>query len=110
PEAVVFCARMAAEFRQRFATDIVIDLVCYRRHGHNETDEPAFTQPIMYRQIAAQKTTRTLYAERLVADGVLDEAGARALVDEYVATLEAAYQEAQSYKPDRADWLEGQWT
>ena len=63
PEAVVFCARMAAEFRMRFATDIVLDIVCYRRHGHNETDEPAFTQPLMYRAINQTKTTRTLYAE-----------------------------------------------
>ena len=70
PEAVVFCARMAAEFRMRFATDIVLDIVCYRRHGHNETDEPAFTQPLMYRAIDQTKTTRTLYAERLAAEGV----------------------------------------
>ena len=70
PEAVVFCARMAAEFRMRFAADIVLDIVCYRRHGHNETDEPAFTQPLMYRAIDRQKTTRTLYAERLAAEGV----------------------------------------
>jgi 2-oxoglutarate dehydrogenase E1 component len=60
PEAVVWCAEMAAEFRQRFACDIVLDIVCYRRHGHNETDEPAFTQPLMYRAIRARKTTRTL--------------------------------------------------
>ena len=71
PEAVVFCARMAAEFRMRFATDIVLDIVCYRRHGHNETDEPAFTQPLMYRAINQTKTTRTLYAERLAVEGVL---------------------------------------
>ena len=70
PEAVVFCARMAAEFRMRFATDIVLDIVCYRRHGHNETDEPAFTQPLMYRAINQMKTTRTLYAERLAVEGV----------------------------------------
>ena len=68
PEAVVFCARMAAEFRMRFATDIVLDIVCYRRHGHNETDEPAFTQPLMYRAINADRRPRArLYAERLVA-------------------------------------------
>ncbi len=69
PEAVVFCARLAAEFRQEFATDFVLDIVCYRRHGHNETDEPAFTQPIMYRAIRDMKTTRTLYAEKLAAEG-----------------------------------------
>ena len=75
PEAVVFCARMAAEFRMRFATDVVLDIVCYRRHGHNETDEPAFTQPLMYRAISSTKTTRTLYAERLAAEGVVADGG-----------------------------------
>ena len=110
PEAVVFCARMAAEFRQTFATDIVLDIVCYRRHGHNETDEPAFTQPIMYRAIKAQKTTRTLYAERLAAERAVPAERAAALMDEFQATLEVAYQAAQSYRPNKADWLEGQWT
>ena len=110
PEAVVFCSRMAAEFRQRFATDIVLDIVCYRRHGHNETDEPAFTQPIMYRAIRAQKTTRTLYAERLAADGAVTAEQAAAMGEAFQATLEAAYQGAQSYKPNKADWLEGHWS
>ena len=75
PEAVMFCARMAAEFRMRFAADIVLDIVCYRRHGHNETDEPAFTQPVMYRAIGSKKTTRTLYAETLAAEGVRARGG-----------------------------------
>ena len=77
PEAVIFCARMAAEFRMRFASDIVLDIVCYRRHGHNETDEPAFTQPIMYHAIDRMKTTRTLYAERLAAEGIVPAAESR---------------------------------
>ena len=109
PEAVVFCARMAAEFRMRFGCDIVLDIVCYRRHGHNETDEPAFTQPIMYRAIGKQKTTRTLYAERLAAEGVVPTAEAQAMWDELAATLEAANAAAKSYKPNKADWLEGHW-
>ncbi|HEX4261793.1 MAG TPA: 2-oxoglutarate dehydrogenase E1 component, partial [Acetobacteraceae bacterium] len=109
-DAVVFCARMAAEFRQTFRTDFVLDIVCYRRHGHNEADEPAFTQPIMYRQIDRQKTTRTLYAERLTAEGVLTEAEAQAMWDEFAAKLEEAYQAAQSYRPNKADWLEGHWS
>ena len=71
PEAVIFCARMAAEYRMQFSSDIVLDIVCYRRHGHNETDEPAFTQPLMYKAINATKTTRTLYAERLAAEGTI---------------------------------------
>ena len=85
PEAVIFCARMAAEFRMRFAADIVLDIVCYRRHGHNETDEPAFTQPVMYRAISRTKTTRTLYAERLAAEGVVPAAEAQAMWDAFQA-------------------------
>jgi 2-oxoglutarate dehydrogenase E1 component len=110
PEAVVFCARMAAEFRMRFGTDIVLDIVCYRRHGHNETDEPAFTQPIMYRAIAERKTTRTLYAEALATAGTVSADEASAMWDAFMATLDAANQAAQSYKPNKADWLEGHWT
>jgi 2-oxoglutarate dehydrogenase E1 component len=110
PEAVIFCARMAAEFRMRFATDIVLDIVCYRRHGHNETDEPAFTQPIMYRAINQLKTTRTLYAERLAAEGVVPTAESKAMWDAYTQTLEDANSAARSYKPNKADWLEGHWS
>jgi 2-oxoglutarate dehydrogenase E1 component len=110
PESVVFCARVAAEFRMQFATDVVLDIVCYRRHGHNESDEPAFTQPIMYRAIRNMKTTRTLYAERLAREGVVSPEQAKAMADEANATLEAAYQAAQAYKPNKADWLEGHWS
>ena len=110
PEAVIFCARMAAEFRMRFAADIVLDIVCYRRHGHNETDEPAFTQPVMYRAIGSTKTTRTLYAERLAAEAVVPAAEAQAMWDEFQAAMEAANQAAQAYKPNKADWLEGHWS
>ena len=109
PEAVVFCARLATEFRMRFGVDVVLDIVCYRRHGHNETDEPAFTQPLMYRAIRNLRTTRTLYAERLAADGTLPIAQAQAMWNEFNATLEEAYQAAQGYKPNKADWLEGHW-
>ncbi len=110
PEAVIFCSRLAAEFRQEFATDFVLDIVCYRRHGHNETDEPAFTQPIMYRAIRDMKTTRTLYAEQLAAEGTVPEDEAQAMWDGFTATLEDSYKAAQSYKPNKADWLEGHWT
>src|SRR5690242_19726348 len=109
-EAVVFCARMAAEFRMRFATDIVLDIVCYRRHGHNETDEPAFTQPLMYRAIDKTRTTRTLYAERLAAEGTVPAAEAQAMWDELARTLEDANAAGKSYRPNKADWLEGHWT
>src|SRR5262249_26605128 len=110
PEAVIFCARMAAEFRMRFAADIVLDIVCYRRHGHNETDEPAFTQPIMYRTIDSRKTTRTLYAERLVGEGVVSAAEALTMWNDFQAAMDAANQAAQGFKPNKADWLEGHWT
>ncbi len=109
PEAVVFCARMAAEFRQEFATDVVLDIVCYRRHGHNETDEPAFTQPIMYGRIKEMRTTRTLYAERLAREGAVPAEQSKAMLDAFNAELEAAFQAAQSFRPNKADWLEGHW-
>ena len=109
PEAVVFAARLATEFRMEFAVDVVIDLVCYRRHGHNENDEPAFTQPIMYKAIKELKTTRAIYAEALAKEGSVTEAQAKAIADEYNQTLEDAYKGAQSYKVNKADWLEGHW-
>ena len=83
PEAAMFATRLALAYRQRFRKDVVIDLVCYRRHGHNEADEPSATQPVMYSRIRDHKTTRTLYAERLVAAGVVDEAGVMTLQEEY---------------------------
>jgi 2-oxoglutarate dehydrogenase E1 component len=110
PEAVVWCAQFAAEFRQEFSTDIVLDIVCYRRHGHNETDEPAFTQPIMYRAIKDLKTTRTLYAEKLIAEGACTEAEATGMWNAFNDQLEAAYTVAKEYKPNKADWLEGHWS
>ena len=110
PEAVIFCARLAAEFRMKFATDFVLDIVCYRRHGHNETDEPAFTQPIMYRAIKGMRTTRALYAERLATEGSVPPGEAAAMSAAFDQTLEDAYAAAQSYKPNKADWLEGHWS
>ncbi len=88
PEAVAFCAELAFDFRQQFGKDVVIDLVCYRRHGHNEADEPAATQPLMYQTIRKRKTTRELYAERLAAKGTLKAEDAQALVDGYRKKLD----------------------
>jgi 2-oxoglutarate dehydrogenase E1 component len=110
PEAVIFCARMAAEYRMKFASDIVLDIVCYRRHGHNETDEPAFTQPLMYKAINRMKTTRTLYAEKLAVEGTVPAEQSKAMWDEFNKTLEDANAAAKSYRPNKADWLEGHWT
>jgi 2-oxoglutarate dehydrogenase E1 component len=109
PEAVVFAASLATQFRMEFAVDVVIDLVCYRRHGHNENDEPAFTQPIMYKAIKNLATTRQLYAKALEAEGSVTADEAKAIADTYNQTLEDAYKGAQSYKPNKADWLEGHW-
>jgi 2-oxoglutarate dehydrogenase E1 component len=110
PEAVVFCARLATEFRMKFACDVVVDIVCYRRHGHNETDEPAFTQPIMYGRIKEMRTTRTLYAERLAKEGSVAAAASQAMLDNFYARLDQAFEAAQSFKPNKADWLEGHWS
>ena len=108
-EAVVEVARVATEYRQQFKKDVVIDLFCYRRHGHNETDEPAFTQPLMYRTIARHPTTRQIYANSLVAAGVVDEAEVAATATRFIADLEAQFEAAKSYRPNKADWLEGAW-
>ncbi|HZX78587.1 2-oxoglutarate dehydrogenase E1 component [Lysobacter sp.] len=108
PEAVVFCAELALDFRNRFGKDVVIDLVCYRRHGHNEADEPAATQPVMYQVIRKHKTPRELYAAQLVAEGTLAEADAQALVDGYRQKLDdgTVTTEVVEVKPDEftIDW------
>jgi 2-oxoglutarate dehydrogenase E1 component len=109
PEAVVHVARICTEFRQRFKKDVILDMFCYRRHGHNESDEPAFTQPLMYRKIASHPTTRAIYAEQLVNEGVLTAEGAEKVVADFMAHLESQFESAKTYKPNKADWLEGAW-
>jgi 2-oxoglutarate dehydrogenase E1 component len=89
PEAVLFISRLAFEYRRKFKRDVVIDLVCYRRHGHNEADEPAATQPLMYKIIRARPTARELYANKLVAEGVIADGDAQKLIDGYRAKLES---------------------
>ena len=115
PEAVAFCAQLAFDFRQEFNRDVVIDLVCYRRHGHNEADEPAATQPLMYQNIRARKTTRELYADTLVAESVVDVDAAKALVDNYrdkldkgIATSELAKFTGDPFAVDWTPWVKGQ--
>ncbi len=109
PEAVVEVAVAAADYRREFGKDVVVDLFCYRRHGHNEGDEPAFTQPLMYRTIARHETTRQIYAARLVAEGVIAEGEAEATAARFVGRLESEFEAAKSYRPNKADWLEGAW-
>jgi 2-oxoglutarate dehydrogenase E1 component len=100
---------MAAEFRQRFKKDVVIDLWCYRRHGHNEADEPSFTQPLMYRTIAQHPTTRQIYARRLSEEGVLAGDESQRIYDAFQERLAQAHEASAGYKTNKADWLEGAW-
>ena len=109
PEAVAYVARIAIEFRQTFQTDVVVDMTCYRRHGHNESDEPAFTQPHMYREIAKRPNTRVLYAQKLVAEGSMTQDEADKVNADFQNLLEQDFKAATAYKPNKADWLEGKW-
>ncbi len=109
PVAVTHVARLATQFRQQFKKDVVIDLWCYRRHGHNEGDEPGFTQPLMYKKIAQHPTTRQIYAKALEGSGVLRPGEAQEMLDTFQRQLEAAFEASRGYKPNRIDWLEGAW-
>ena len=110
PEAVVHAAKVATEFRQKFLKPVVIDMFCYRRFGHNEGDEPAFTQPIMYSKIKKHESVVKVYAERLVSEGIITQEQADQAVTEYRALLEEDFEAANDYKPNKADWLDGRWS
>ncbi|HKG85513.1 MAG TPA: 2-oxoglutarate dehydrogenase E1 component [Beijerinckiaceae bacterium] len=110
PEAVVFAAKVATEYRQRFQKPVVIDMFCYRRFGHNEGDEPAFTQPKMYRLIRQHPSTLEIYARKLAAEGVVTEAEVEAMKTGWRAKLEGEFEIVQGYKPNKADWLDGKWS
>jgi 2-oxoglutarate dehydrogenase E1 component len=109
PEAVVFAAKVAIEFRQKFHKPVVIDMFCYRRHGHNEGDEPAFTQPVMYKKIGSHPTTLEVYARRLIADGVMTEGEVDKAKADWRARLDAELEAGTGYRPNKADWLDGKW-
>jgi 2-oxoglutarate dehydrogenase E1 component len=109
PEAVAHIARIAMDYRQTFKQDVVMDIVCYRRHGHNEGDEPAFTQPRMYKVIKNLTTTRELYAKRLVAEKSFTQAETDQVQNDFIERLEKDFASASSFKPNKAEWLEGQW-
>ena len=109
PEAVVFAAKVAIEYRQRFGRPVVIDMFCYRRFGHNEGDEPSFTQPLMYSKIRAHKTTLELYGEKLVGEGLVTADEVETMKSAWRAHLESEFETGQNYKPNKADWLDGQW-
>src|ERR1700728_4430711 len=110
PEAVVFAAKIATEFRQKFQKPVVIDMFCYRRHGHNEGDEPSFTQPLMYKAIAAHPTTLEIYGKKLTAEGVVSAGEVEKMMAEWRARLDTELEAAQGYRANKADWLDGRWS
>ncbi len=110
PEAVVHAAKVATEFRQKFHKDVVIDIICYRRFGHNEGDEPMFTNPVMYKKIKTHKTTLTLYTERLVRDGLIPEGEIEDMKAAFQARMNDEFEAGKDYKPNKADWLDGKWS
>ncbi|MCL4109754.1 UNVERIFIED_CONTAM: hypothetical protein GTU68_018481 [Idotea baltica] len=110
PEAVVHAAKVAIEFRQKFHKDVVIDIICYRRFGHNEGDEPMFTNPLMYKQIKKHKTTLALYTERLVKDGLIPEGEIEDMKASFQSYLNDEFEAGKDYRPNKADWLDGKWS
>ena len=110
PEAVVHAAQVATEFRQQFHKDVVIDIFCYRRFGHNEGDEPMFTNPAMYKQIKGHKTTLQLYTDRLVKDGLIPEGEIEDMKAAFQAHLNEEFETGKNFKPNKADWLDGKWS
>ncbi len=109
PEAVVYAAKVATEFRQTFGHPVVIDMFCYRRFGHNEADEPAFTQPVMYRRISRHVPVAQLYAQRLIAEGTITETDHDAMKAAFRKQMEDDFEASENYKPNKADWLDGRW-
>ena len=110
PEAVVHVCRLAAEYRNLFKEDVVVDMFCYRRSGHNEADEPMFTQPLMYKMIKKHQTTLNLYKDQLVKEEILTENEAKNKISDFKEFLDNEFELSKSYKPNKADWLDGTWT
>ncbi|TRD12348.1 2-oxoglutarate dehydrogenase E1 component [Erythrobacter insulae] len=109
PEAVTFACKLAIEYRQKFGRDVVIDMWCYRRFGHNEGDEPKFTQPLMYDVIRKHPKVSVLYENRLIEEGVINKGHREEVAGEFVAQLEEEFEAAKSYNPNEADWFGGRW-
>jgi 2-oxoglutarate dehydrogenase E1 component len=110
PEAVVYAAKVATEFRQKFQVPVVVDMFCYRRFGHNEGDEPMFTQPLMYKAIKSHPSTLDIYAKRLVGENVVTEGEVEKMKADWRARLDAEQEASQGYKANNADWLDGRWS
>jgi len=109
PEAVVYAAKVLTEFRQKFHKPVVIDMFCYRRFGHNEGDEPGFTQPLMYKKIRSHPTILEIYSKKLIREGVVTEGEVEKMRADWRARLEAEFEAGQGYKANKADWLDGRW-
>ncbi len=109
PEAVVYAARIATEYRQKFGKDVVLDITCYRRYGHNEGDDPSFTQPLMYKAIADCPTTREIYAGRLIEQGDLTKEDHEKRVEDFYGFLDEEFEKAKTYETKQPDWLQGVW-
>jgi 2-oxoglutarate dehydrogenase E1 component len=110
PEAVAYVCRLAVEFRQTFKRDVVVDIFCYRKYGHNESDEPMFTQPLMYKRIAQKPLPAEIYYQQLVKEGHAEQGLKEQKFEEYLHYYEQQYEAAKNFKPNKADWLEGQWS
>ena len=110
PEAVTFACKVAIEFRQKFKRDVVIDMWCYRRFGHNEGDEPSFTQPLMYAKIKQHPPVSEVYARRLAAEGVADQSFVDEKTAQFTTLLEGEFDAGKSYLPNKADWFAGRWS
>lgn len=108
-EAVIFVTKLAAQYRATFKKDVVIDIIGYRKYGHNEGDEPLYTQPKMYQVIKAKKTPPQVFAERLIAEGTIDHAFYDKQKEEFKKKLDAEFEISLSYKANKPDWLEGNW-
>jgi 2-oxoglutarate dehydrogenase E1 component len=110
PEAVTFAAKVGTEYRQLFGKDVVIDMFCYRRFGHNEGDDPTMTQPLMYAKIKGHPTVRDLYAQRLVGEGVATQAAVDGWIAEFDKFLDEEFESGKAYNANKADWLDGKWS
>ena len=108
-EAVIYAARVATEFRQKFNKDVVIDVFCYRRFGHNEGDDPTFTQPLMYKKIKSHKSVADTYASKIINEKLFDEIKVSSMKSDFVQFLDSEFEAAKSFKPNKADWLDGFW-
>ncbi len=110
PEAVVYAAKVATEFRMEFGMDVVIDMFCYRRFGHNEGDEPSFTQPLMYKKIGKHATTCDIYGRRLIEEGIITDQWIHKEEQDFRQFLEDEFAAGEQFKPNKADWLDGKWS